>query len=332
MKALTFTLCLLLTGCSLTWEDKPMPSLFKFVSNGQQVTDAASVSQILHGTSLFPLAPVNLRGHRDQSLNLLIEWTPRSRIGPGLRPNIGVPVAEEKELYQIEIYNGSTLLRTARVTSPSDAMPVLWRNTGAFSSITPAADGTLLQSAVDVSSQLQSIQRLNGDFMLETTVDHTVRIGETQSDGNILIYPVNGTFDNIGYSCDSSALGVDFDWSGAKYSGNLVTGDRIMVELSGLTLKYYVNYAGPQTQPLYTSTRANIPLPLLIQADLIGNSFSSERLDNITKPTIRRVNHCFLYTVDMQTADFGSAQSSITVRVKQISAVVGAGKYVEANL
>lgn len=65
-----------------------MPLNFKFVSSGQAVTDAATVTQTLRGNSLKPLAPYNLRVTRDAANNMFIEWDRRSRIAGGLRPSV----------------------------------------------------------------------------------------------------------------------------------------------------------------------------------------------------------------------------------------------------
>jgi hypothetical protein len=104
---IAFVICLLLAGC--VYEGGKMR--FKFVTSGQAIDDAAVTNFILRGNSLKPLAPVNLKGTRDAAGNLLIEWTRRSRIGAGMMPGSDVPVAEEQEVYLIEIMDGSAVKR-----------------------------------------------------------------------------------------------------------------------------------------------------------------------------------------------------------------------------
>jgi hypothetical protein len=309
---------------------------YKAVTTNQNLSDVTSIPFTWRGGTVRPLAPVNIRGSRNAAGDLLIEWTRRSRTGAGMRPNSDVPLSEETELYEIEIYNGASLLRTVRAMS--GAVPVLWTNTGAYASITPASDGTLLQTAEDTPAQLQSIQRINGDFVLETTIDNSVRMGNIQTDGIVRILPVSGFWDVDNATAPGYFHGDGgndlFENDPALQVFDLVSGSRLMIELTGKTFKYYKDYAGPQTQPLYISTRTNIPFPLMIQADLNGSAFTSPIvLDNVTRPTIwLPYGPSYLYNADQQTADFGSIQSSVKVRIRQISAVVGRGAYCEATI
>lgn len=323
---LALLLCLLLVGCN--------SMLSKFVTSGANADNVPVYSQVIHGNSLKPLAPANVRGSRDASGNLLIEWTRRSRLGGGLRPNTDVPIAEEREYYELEIMSGSVVLRTIRVGN-DDAHAVQWRNTGIFAPVTPANDGTLLQSAVDAIAHLQSIEKIYGDFRLEMLIDHSTRLGETQCDGAISILPARGAWPGggvvPGYVHSDTAVLIENDGAKVLYCA---TGDRVMIELRGTTFYYFKNYAGGQSQPSFTSTQSGLSFPLIIQGELIGSSFTpSTRLDNITKPTLQRfAQPDYLYPVVQQTADLGSVSSSIKVRVYQVSAIVGRGPYTEATL
>src|SRR5687767_5558074 len=119
---------------------------FKAVTSDQHEDDAATISQILIGNSLKPLAPVNLTGARNTNLDLVMGWTRRSRIAPGLRPFTDTPFAEESEVYEIEIYSGSTLKRTWRATPSRAQTPILWsqRDTSPDTALTESVNGGLL--------------------------------------------------------------------------------------------------------------------------------------------------------------------------------------------
>lgn len=309
---------------------------FRFISSGQAVIDGVDFSQVLRGNSLKPFAPVNITGTRDAAGNLIIGWTRRTRVGGGMRPSTDVALGEESEVYDIEIYNGSTLLRSVSV-SPSVAIPVFWQNVG-LNPVTPAADGTILQTGVDITSTLRSLQQINGDFTFEATIDNTVRLGSVQTDGIVEILPLTsfawGSGVIPGYTHNDGGIDyIENNHVAETTIFDLVTGDRIMIELVGLTFKYYVNYAGPQSQPYYTSARTSIPFPLVVQADLIGTTATSPIvLDNVTKPTLRLKTPSYFYTTAQQTSDFGSPQSSVKVIIYQRSAIIGRGFPAQATI
>ena len=103
-----------------------MPLNFKFVSAGQALVDAPVFTQTLRGNSLRPLSPVNIHGTRDTLGSLLIQWTRRTRIGAGMIPGSDVPMAEENELYRVEILtSGDVLKRTMEVTNGSTRAAIL---------------------------------------------------------------------------------------------------------------------------------------------------------------------------------------------------------------
>jgi hypothetical protein len=99
---------------------------FKFVTSGQSSADAAITDFILRGNSLRPLGPVNLHGIRDFEANLVVECTRRSRLGQGLRPGSDVPIGEEEEKYEMDIFNGSNVVRTIRF-NPKDPEVPMWQ-------------------------------------------------------------------------------------------------------------------------------------------------------------------------------------------------------------
>lgn len=319
---LAFVICLLLAGCA------DMASSFKFVSSGQAVADAAVATQTLRGNSLKPLASGNITAYRDAANNAIFKWTRRSRIAGGMRPLTDVPLAEEAEIYDVEFYNGASLVRTMRVTIPP-AHPVIWNPAYASGYNVVGTDGTIQQSATDTAQSARSLQMIVGDFQLETTLDHSVRLGFTQTDGILTIRPVNGSWDTgdatpPGYFHNDTY--VTFENTPGMEAYDLISGERLMIELRGRTFNYYRNYAGGQTQPIFTSTRNNIPFPLFIFATLNGSAGQSPiLLDNITRPTLKAELPTCLYTAGQQTADGLTPGNAVKVIVYQVSAIVGRG-------
>lgn len=65
-----------------------------------------------------PRSGVNPIGTRDGSNNLTITWTPRTRI-PYTGLSAGVPIGEAFEAYEVDVYDGVTIVRTISTTTPS---------------------------------------------------------------------------------------------------------------------------------------------------------------------------------------------------------------------
>jgi len=314
--------CILLVGCSL---DRNTMN-FKFITSGQSADNVPVFSQVIHGNSLKPLSPANVRGSRNAAGDLLIEWTRRSRIGSGLRPDIGVPLGEEGEQYVVEIYSGSTLVRSTNVFVDLGS-PVLWQQIQG----TPAtigADGTVTTTTNDVV--LVSQQKVHGDFVYEQTVPVTGTYNTPRI--NLRVVPTADAVPSLIWGMEGlwvpgiSAPRTYFD-SFNTYP--IVTGDRLMMESRGGVISYYQNYSGRTSVPLYVSR------VVINQADsyyITLSTLSDPSSSQIVTPRLYRFLPESLYTTGQQTQDFGSIQSSIKIRVKQISAVVGAGPYTEATL
>lgn len=95
--------------------------LYYFFAITEQVGAITQPQQItLEGKDLFPLSPVQITGTRDGSGNLTIDWLRRTRIGGANDWNdavTDVPLSEDSEEYSVDIYNGSSVVRTINVTS-----------------------------------------------------------------------------------------------------------------------------------------------------------------------------------------------------------------------
>jgi hypothetical protein len=89
---------------------------YRAVTIGQDLTTADTLQFTIKGNDLKPYAPADLAGTRDGSNNLSLTWTRRTRIGGEWLDGIEVvPLSEDSEAYQIDIYSGLTVVRTIAV-------------------------------------------------------------------------------------------------------------------------------------------------------------------------------------------------------------------------
>jgi hypothetical protein len=87
-----------------------------------------------------PLSPQHIKGTRDASNNLTLTWLRRTRYNGEWRDGADVPLGETAESYSVDIYDGSTLLRTIAATS----------ETASYTAAQQTADGITPGDAVNV--------------------------------------------------------------------------------------------------------------------------------------------------------------------------------------
>ncbi len=92
---------------------------YKPVSVGNTLGQTAEQSFTYAARQLKPYSPVQIIGVRDVSNNLTITWIRRTRIGGDLRDGVDIPLNEQSEAYQIDILNGSVVVRTIATTTSS---------------------------------------------------------------------------------------------------------------------------------------------------------------------------------------------------------------------
>lgn len=295
---------------------------FKFVSSGQAVDDAATVIQTLHGNSLRPLAPVNVTGVRDGDNNLLIQWTRRSRIAPGLRPGSDVPRGEESEIYSLEVYNGSTLLRTIPVivglTQPTLLLP------GNFAA--DISGNNMASSAATTAYALIAQRIVQLPFFVEGTANVPVGGGNT---AGIRFAVIGGDPTNSGNVpiqlsvTNSSFLVVEYGVVKASFVPS-TDGSRWRVEFDLPAVKIYENYVNSGSIPVYESVAA-----LTAPCQGIVTAASSGELNDIVISTTVPGT---VLSADLQTELGFTPGDPIKVRVRQMSSVVGPGYYTEVTL
>lgn len=104
---------------------------YEAISIGQ--SSAPSEPLALQSNDLKPYAPAQLGGYLDASSNFIITWARRTRLGGSWQDGTGtVPLNEESELYDVEIYNssGTLLKRTiSGLTTPTAVYTVAQQTT-----------------------------------------------------------------------------------------------------------------------------------------------------------------------------------------------------------
>ncbi len=85
---------------------------FKGVSVGQNLQDAARQAFTNNAVGLECYSPVNIKGTRVASGDLTITWIRRTRADGEWRDAVDVVLFEDLERYDLEILNGSTVVRT----------------------------------------------------------------------------------------------------------------------------------------------------------------------------------------------------------------------------
>jgi hypothetical protein len=113
---------------------------YKAVSVGNSLGNTDELAFTYTGRNLKPFAPVHVKGNRDGSGNLTISWIRRSRVDAEWRDGVGIPLGEESEAYEVDILDGSTVVRTIPITSP----------TTSYSATDQATDFGSAQSSIDV--------------------------------------------------------------------------------------------------------------------------------------------------------------------------------------
>ncbi len=98
-------------GLPFNWKYGPSPY---DIGNSAYSTRSAFA---FGGIGLRPLSPVHLRGEFSSG-DLLISWIRRTRIGGDGWEQIEVPLGEDREVYEIDIMNGASVVRTITANSP----------------------------------------------------------------------------------------------------------------------------------------------------------------------------------------------------------------------
>jgi len=90
--------------------------------------------------NMMPWSPQHIEGTRDGSGNLTITWIRRTRFGGEWQDGGAPSLGETTEAYEIDIYDGSTIVRTLTVTS----------ETASYTAAEQVTDFGSIQSSIDI--------------------------------------------------------------------------------------------------------------------------------------------------------------------------------------
>lgn len=102
---LTATTLYLLPAASAEYD---LERTYRAVSFGSFLDDAEEIDFTHTAVALIPYAPVHLGGGRDASGNLTLTWIRRTRISGGWNNYADVPLGEDSQAYEVEIYSSAT--------------------------------------------------------------------------------------------------------------------------------------------------------------------------------------------------------------------------------
>jgi hypothetical protein len=317
------TLCV--GGCSM--------ARFKFQTAGQDLDSVAVYNYTIQGLVLKPPTPSDAKIFRDAQNNALIQWKRRGRINHHWRDRAGVPVSEENEYYEIEVLNGSTVVRTVRVPV-GQAQPIQWtllqddQGDAANFTISPDGSGTIYKtnsSIFPTATLWGSKQLIQGDFVFEF---------ETFNDGSqtfltpdvvnlrVAADPIVGpelarwqTFSTL-----SPATIVPSAQSGTGPSSVFVAGDRFAMEYRQGVMRFFKNPTSDMSAPVFaaTVTQAYAPYRVSILCNHTPSGIRNPALLRFDTPD-------WTYTADMQTADGLTPGNAIHLHLFQVSAQTGRG-------
>jgi hypothetical protein len=86
--------------------------LYKAITLGQSSGTTKTFTNVASG--LKPYAPANLGGGRDGAGNALLTWVRRNRIGGEWRDGVDVPMSEESERYEVDIFTNNSFTTVRR--------------------------------------------------------------------------------------------------------------------------------------------------------------------------------------------------------------------------
>lgn len=101
--------------------DIQVERLYRGVTSGKNIDTVSDTAFTYAGVNLEPLSPVQLAGTIDGSDNWDLTWLRRSRLTSSWwTTGVDAPIGEDSESYEIDIMDGSTVVRT--LTSTSEAV------------------------------------------------------------------------------------------------------------------------------------------------------------------------------------------------------------------
>lgn len=123
---------------------------FRALTTGQSLSAAADYVFTYGMNTLCPFAPVNIKGMRSlgTSGDLTLTWNRRARLNAEWVDYIDVPLDEPQELYEVDIMNGSSILRAfTGLTAPTVTYTAAMQTADWGGSIPPAFTMNIYQTS-----------------------------------------------------------------------------------------------------------------------------------------------------------------------------------------
>jgi hypothetical protein len=111
-----------LAQVDLTMAEVRLPYSWRYGQASRDIGDAsyATATHAFAGVGMRPLSPVHVRATRSDG-DVAITWIRRTRIGGDAWDAAEVPLSEDAELYEVDILDGETVVRTLTSSTPTAA-------------------------------------------------------------------------------------------------------------------------------------------------------------------------------------------------------------------
>ena len=106
---------------NLALDQRALPFFYRWGPNGKAISDPSYQGAQLQfeGLGLRPLSPVQIRGTWPTVAgDIVISWRRRTRIGGDSWEQVDVPLAEDSESYEIDVFDGADVVRTLQTSTP----------------------------------------------------------------------------------------------------------------------------------------------------------------------------------------------------------------------
>jgi hypothetical protein len=190
---------------------------YKAVTINDTIASASSVSHATSGRDLMPYAPYLIDADQASSGDIEVTWTRRTRYGGkwnGFTQGLSiVPLNEAYEAYEIDVMDGSTVMRTLTSDSPS-----VWYTTA--QQIADFGEG---QSSIKVRVYQMSATVGRGFRGEKTVASFGGAIGNPSTAGDIVPLGVTDSGDHQHFTLDHVCTYVMVFWNGQKLHDSKVT-------------------------------------------------------------------------------------------------------------
>jgi hypothetical protein len=103
----------------LTLDSRALPFFYRWGPAAKPISDVSfqTSERQFQGVGLRPLSPTDIRARWDASGDIALSWIRRTRIGGDSWDQPDVPLGEDSEAYEIDIYHGADVVRTLTASS-----------------------------------------------------------------------------------------------------------------------------------------------------------------------------------------------------------------------